>query len=273
MHVTGSVLNGAIIELQTKDSTYAASRAVRAAAYDAQQLADDAAATFIQKASNMLKNRLGQRWSELWQETGFPNQSTAVPNTLDERMMLLRNLELFFTAHADQPVASQNLTATQAATLHNNLAAARNAVNASLTDAGEKKEARDRAEEMLVKAMRGLIKELTHLLTNDDPRWRRFGLKRPADPELAEVVSGVVVEGAGAGHLFVRWSGSTRAERYRLRKQVVGTDADFVDGPTVTDLAVNMNTFPSGAKVRVQVVAANEAGDSVPSETVEATVP
>jgi hypothetical protein len=118
-------------------------------------------------------------------------------NTLDERMMLLRNLELFFTAHADQPVASQNLTAAQAATLHNNLAAARNAVNGSLADTGEKKEARDKAEEMLVKAMRGLIKELSHLLGDDDPRWRRFGLKRPADPELAEVVSGVVVEGPG----------------------------------------------------------------------------
>jgi hypothetical protein len=34
-----------------------------------------------------------------------------------------------------------------------------------------------------------------------------------------------------------------------------------------------MNTFPSGAKVRVQVVAANEAGDSAPSQIVEATVP
>ncbi|MBI2929857.1 MAG: hypothetical protein HYY24_29715, partial [Verrucomicrobia bacterium] len=61
--------------------------------------------------------------------------------------------------------------------------------------------------------------------------------------------------------------------RYRVRKQVIGTDNDLVDGATVTEASTNLNTFPSGARVRVEVSAVNEAGESAPSQAVEALAP
>ena len=50
-------------------------------------------------------------------------------------------------------------------------------------------------------------------------------------------------------------------------------DSEFVLAVTVTDTESNLNTFTSGQVVRVRVAAVNDAGESLPSDTVEQTVP
>jgi hypothetical protein len=52
-----------------------------------------------------------------------------------------------------------------------------------------------------------------------------------------------------------------------------GCDNEFVLAATVTDTESNLNTFTPGQIVRVRVVAVNDAGQSLPSESVEQTVP
>jgi hypothetical protein len=54
---------------------------------------------------------------------------------------------------------------------------------------------------------------------------------------------------------------------------VVGVDNEFVLAAAVTDTESNLNTFTPGQIVRVRVTAVNDAGESLPSDTVEQTVP
>lgn len=53
--------------------------------YSAQRSADDKGRAFIGNAANVLGNFLGNTWSAAWTETGFPDQSTAVPGTIAGR--------------------------------------------------------------------------------------------------------------------------------------------------------------------------------------------
>ena len=79
--------------------------------------------------------------------------------------------------------------------------------------------------------------------------------------------------GGGSGHLLATWGGAPLGDRYRVYKKVVGVDNEFVLAATVTDTEANLNTFTPGQLVRVRVTALNEAGESLPSVTVEQTVP
>ena len=54
---------------------------------------------------------------------------------------------------------------------------------------------------------------------------------------------------------------------------MVGVDNEFILVATVTDTESNLNTFTTGQVVRVRVSAVNDAGESLPRETVEQTVP
>lgn len=63
------------------------------------------------------------------------------------------------------------------------------------------------------------------------------------------------------------------AARYRVFKKVVGVENEFTLVTTVTDTESNMNTFTPGQIVRVRVTALNGAGESLPSDSVEQTVP
>jgi hypothetical protein len=83
----------------------------------------------------------------------------------------------------------------------------------------------------------------------------------------------LLANGGAPGHLVAGWSDATRAERYRVYKQVVSVDNDFVRAMTVTDTDADMNTFTTGSRVRVKVTAFNARGESQASEVVEHQVP
>jgi hypothetical protein len=273
MHTTENTLRAALLPAQTGEIAYQTSRAAKANAVSAQDVQDANAATFITKARDVLKTYLGNNWSERWEQTGFPNQSLAVPGTLAERMQLLRSLEIYFTAHAAQENAPLGVTAVAAKDLFASFSTARSTVNNCLTDVRQKRTARDTAVEALRRKMRDLINELNQLLEENDGRWQAFGLNIPGGTQVAEVPQGLVVSGAGTGHLLADWANAPRADRYRVYKQVVGVDSDFVLAATVTDSEANLNTFTPGARVRVKVTAINEGGESQSSAVVEQTVP
>jgi hypothetical protein len=140
MHTTAATLNTALTSFESKDTAYQAARAAKGVVFDTQQAQDKAARAFLQATGTVLRKFLG-RWSEAWEETGYPNQSTAVPATLDERMVLLRSLQSYFTAHADYQQAGLGVTAAAAGQLYTSLSTARDAVAGCVTDVAQKKAA------------------------------------------------------------------------------------------------------------------------------------
>lgn len=77
----------------------------------------------------------------------------------------------------------------------------------------------------------------------------------------------------GPGEVVADWSDAPRADRYRVWKQVVGVDAEFVAFGTPTDSDFTLTGLPSGATVKVRVTAVNDAGESEASETKQIVVP
>ena len=70
--------------------------------------------------------------------------------------------------------------------------------------------------------------------------------------------------------MLAHWSNSSRATRYRVFKQIDGVDAVPV---TVTDSDATLTAQPSGKTFKVYVIAANDAGQAAPSDTVTIVVP
>ena len=273
MHNTEAVLRGNLAAARTANNEFQAAKAARLSATDAQDTADANAVTFITSARDVLKTKLGGSYSQAWAEAGFASNSLAVPATLARRMELLKSLELYLTAHPTHEVAGLGVTHAQAAATHEALSTAVSAVNAARSAQRGKREARDAAEETLRNRLRGLVGELTQLVGDTDERWLDFGFRVPADDRLPEVPSDLILNGGAAGHLVAGWTDTARAERYRVYKQVVGVDNDFVLAKTVTDSDADLNTFTPGAQVRVRVTALNARGESQPSEVVEHQVP
>ncbi|MCI0536534.1 MAG: fibronectin type III domain-containing protein, partial [Verrucomicrobiales bacterium] len=211
-------------------------------------------------------------WSRTWEQAGFVELSLAVPSILAARTELLKRLQLYFAKNPTQENGPLKVSSAKAAELHLALTTAISTANASRGDVQVKKQARDKALAVLTKRLRGVIAELSQLISATDGRWLDMGLNMPAAAELPEVVRAVVLEPSSSGHLRVRWNASARADRYRVFKQVVGVSEDFIAAATVSEPATDLNTFSPGNVVRVRITAVNEAGETVPSEVVEKMV-
>ena len=234
------------------------------------RVADSNARSFLKTVRGVLAPRLGESWSATWEPTGFPNQSTAVPASQDERLSLCASLKTYFTANPAFEVPQLNVTAANADTLFTALSDAREAVNNGNTDAGKKKAARDTAVETLKTRMRGLIAELGQLLDDNDPLWEAFGLNEPGASATPDKPEALIVTPGAPGTLLVDWADARRAARYRVWKQVVGVDAKPIAVATVTDSDATLTGLPSGKTVNVTVTAVNDAGES--QSSAEATV-
>ena len=110
-------------------------------------------------------------------------------------------------------------------------------------------------------------------MPGDDPRWLAFGLSLPDAPETPDAPDAPVLTSNSAGVVLADWADVPRSVRYRLWKQVVGTDANFMAADSVTDSDATLTGLPSGATVRVRVTAVNESSaESQPSEAAEIVV-
>jgi hypothetical protein len=246
-------------------SNFKSAQAVKVALSTAVTVADSNAKAYIGSARRLLINYLGNGWSAAWEATGFPNHSTAVPATQSERQTLLQSLKTYFTANPAQANAPINVTAAQANTLFTSLSDARNAAAAGNTDCGNKKNLRDDAIMTLRKRMIGLINELGQLLDANDPTWLAFGLNLPGATNLPDPADNLVLTSGGAGVVLADWSDASRATRYRVYKQVPGMDTMFVPVATVGDSDCTIIGLPSSKIVKVQIISANDAGQSPPT--------
>ena len=120
--------------------------------------------------------------------------------------------------------------------------------------------------------MSGLLRELEQLLGAEDSRWYAFGLSRPADPETPAVPDDLALAAGVPGAVHAAWSPARRANRYRIYKKEAG-DAEFQATATTTGLEATISGLKPGAAVEIQVAAANDAGESLPSDPAQIVVP
>jgi hypothetical protein len=269
---TEAVIRAAIAPLAQAELQMGLKKAAVSTAYTTLDTADTAGVTCITNCKLRLAKLLGQRWSAAWEPTGFPNQSTAVPDSQDERFTLLDSLKNYFTAVPASESADMEATAALCGTAWTALSGAREGVSAAGSALTTAKNTRDDAAGPLRKRVRGLIGELETLLADDDPLWEAFGLNVPANPSAPEPVASVTVTPTSNHRLEVAWPYAVRAVRYRVETMIVGVDEDWVNKASSKELEIILKGFTAGQVVKVRVVAGNDGGDASPSPEAEATV-
>ena len=271
---TEARMRAALDAFRVANLAYRDARDLKKTRTAAQRVADSNGKAFILSAVGVLKNFLGTTWNESWELAGFINESLAVPGTMAERQTLLQSLRDYFDTHPTHENAPLNVTKLQAGTLFTALSDARSAVNSQLTAVGVARNTRDGTRQALELRQRGLIDELSQLMGPLDPRWLAFGLNMPGAAETTEPPGNVsVIPGVLPGSAFLNFDDVPNTDYYRLFKQVVGVDADFVHVGNVTDSEGTITGLPPGATVRFRVTAVNGTLESLPSATVEITMP
>jgi hypothetical protein len=269
---TEAVLVAATTALDTAETQVGMKKLGVDEAYAALEVADEAGSTTLTNCKLRLAQKLGQRWSAAWEPTGFPNQSTGVPKTQDERFTLLKDLKNYFAEVPANESAEMGATAAICNAAWTALSTARQGVADAEYAQTMAFEARTTAGDALRKRVRGLITELETLISDEDPRWEAFGLNIPANPTAPEPVASVTVTPATNHRLEVSWPYAVRATRYRIEKKVAGVDADFTNAASAKDLEVILKGFTAGQSVEVRVVATNDGGSAAPSPSATAVV-
>jgi hypothetical protein len=272
---TEAPIRADLLDARTKEDAFQAGKTAKLLLTATQSTADSQVKAHLGKARLVLSTFLGNTWSEAWAATGFPNQSTAVPTTILERLSVLPSLQSYLLANPTQENAPLGVTAAAAGTLFTSLSNAVSAVNDGITAQVQRRNLRDAAETKLRRRLVGLIAELDQLLTDPlDPLWYAFGLVPPGEDDTAEQVVNVVATPGGPGTVLLDWPDAARATSYRIEIQIVGVDADFHHVLTVHDSDATLNDLTSGATVRIRVIAVNASNKtSPPSDAVEIVVP
>ncbi len=257
--------------LQTAQQAFLTARTASVNATAAKQAADANGRAFIAAAKGVLAPVLGGQWSSAWLPTGFVN-SLAVPKRIDERLTLLGMLRDYFTANTSHENAPLNVTAAQATSLHTALSDAQAASAEGLVDKGQKRAARNTARTALEKRLRGLIYELDQLLGPTDPIWLAFGLNMPGGETTPEAPSALVLTPGGPGEVLADWDDVPSADHYRVFKQEVGVDADFVHAGSPSDSDFTIEGVTGGNVLRVKVSAVSGSLEGPTSDVAEITV-
>lgn len=272
---TEAALRGDLKGARSAEADFQAARQAKTTATTAQTVADSNGKAWLGVARRTLVNSFGNAWSQAWADAGFPDNSTAVPDTIEKRQELLASLGNWLKTHPDHEVPAPNVqfTAARAGELFKALASARSGAKTAMTNTGSTKAIRDDTVEKLRRRMRGLIDELDLLLADDDPQWHQFGLNPPAATQRPDAPDQPILTPGAPGELHADWSDTRRAESYSVEIQVEGVDTDWRHAATVQDSDATLRDLPNGKKVKARIIARNEAGPSTPGPEAEGSVP
>jgi hypothetical protein len=268
---TEAKLRAETAALQAAQAAHLAARTAKVEKTAAKTLQDSNTKAFLATAIGVLKPALGAQWSSAWEAVGFQSGNLALPATMEERFGLLLAVKDYLTANPGRENAPLLITAAQAQTLADANSAARAASNQSNTDAGNAMAAREAAAAALRRRLRALIEELVGLIAADDARWYAFGFNAPGDPETPGVPEHLTATPGAPGTLYVDWDDARRADRYHVFTKGAA-DAQPVRRATVTESDAALDGLTAGP-VQITVTALNDAGESVPSAPLQATVP
>ena len=250
----------------------AAIAATTAAVLAKDQTAKDVA-DYIGRAREVLKRRLGARYSRAWSEAGFLSPTLQLSPKLNVQQSVLKSLEAYFLAHPDAEVKDWDVTAARASELHDLTANQVHELLAARADQRQMKADRDAAMKQLRRRMRFLYRELRQLLPANDPRWVEFGFNIPAAASTPAAPENLTITQPAEDESELTWKRSSTATHYRVYRQVEGTDDDYVYLESVTETSLRLSSSPPATRERFRVTAVNTAGESVPSASVERSVP
>lgn len=268
-HTTKAIYEPVLADAKAKHHAFNNARYAKSAAYDALFAARASVDAYLVNVRNYLTGFLGASWSPQWAPLGFLTGSLALPSTDAGRCAMLNNVALYFDAHPTHENAAMHYTNAHAGGLCTPLLNAMSDVEACKQDVRTKRDARDAAIAALDKKISNLRRELEIVLEPTDPRWLQFFDRIPGDPRVPERVEELVATAQSGGVIALDWEDVSRAARYQVFKQVVGTDADFVLAETVIASEAEIDDVPSGALVKVKVVPLNSAGEGAASDIVQ----
>lgn len=228
---------------------------------------------WLMSARGMLTSHWGQRWSTVWAQAGFVNNSTAVPKRVDDRLKLMLSLASFLTKNTNYEVPVLSLTAAQATLLRNNAVASQQVVAAKEVILGTLGQTRDAAQVALVAAMRSVVRNLDSKLGPDDPRWDAFGLNRPAANTTPGQPVDVIAHADGTGAIVAQCAEVPLATRYRWRTRLVGEQPDYKLAASTPGPIGALTGYLPGQTVEIIVQAVNVTQQGVASEPITFTLP
>ncbi len=216
---------------------------------------------YVFAGRDILKPYFGQRYSRLWDETGFVH-SLKVPREAEKLAVLLLSFGAYFTAHPSHGNPLLNVTAARAQSLYDDLASARGAVNQQITMWKLAIAARDETNDRLRHHLRALLKELSLRLDPLDERWISFGFNKPGQQQTPLAPENVVVTVISPTIVRVEWDDIPNAKSFRIWKRVVGVDAEPVLAGKTFGPYFTMEELPTGVTIEVTITAMNSAGES-----------
>jgi len=230
---------------------------------------------FLMLGRDLLKPVLGAKASTAWAETGFSNQSLAVPSADDQLQPMLDKMNSYLTANPARENAPANFTAAQAGILYTAIKDARSGVNGVTAKEDARKTAkaaRDLTEAALRRRLTGLLGELGQLLDPMSPHWVTFGFNRPGAEEKPDPVKTLTATALGGGRVKCDYSAAIRTAHYQIC-QVTDPAAgtfEILDDATGTTYLLENQTV--GATLALKVRGTNDGGDGKFSPTVQVTV-
>ncbi len=269
--VTAALNEPVLAGLISAEEDCAAARSAKRSAQGELDKAVADARVFIPKVVGVMSTLLGRKWSADWTQLGF-TRNLGVPRTHAGRQAVLRLTASYLASHPAAESASHGVTAVIALGFSTGYQDAADNVQSCVAAVRAKRELRSDKVQAVLKLVTDLLADLTSVLAADDPRWRNFGFNIPADPSVPEQVQNLEVLADTPEELTIDWDASVRAERYHVELLVVGTETEFHRVATLFDTDTTLTDLTPGATVQVRVVAANAAGESVPSEAVQVQV-
>jgi hypothetical protein len=133
----------------------------------------------IETFKDVMRYKESRTWNTVWAEAGLATD-TQTPSSWPERETLLESVAAFVEKRRDLEDASKKFTAAIVLERATALTRAISQMDAHDADHTMLSERREEAKKDLALRIRGFIKELKRELTDDDARWKAFGLESPA---------------------------------------------------------------------------------------------
>ena len=268
-----TVIEPLLTTAQQKNDLYRVSREALQGAQAELRRAAEPARLFVANLVCVFRPIISMEWTVAWQQFGFIQPTLAVPQSYPTLASVLRASMVYLTDHTAAEVPSRGVTKAIAAGHYEAVTDAINNVALCQNTATAKRDEFDAAVAALQEGMRGLITELSLKLSPTDPRWKAFGLNIPGYPAVPDQVQGLIVEPGVPGSVMLNWPASPRAARNLVEMQLMVPEAEWMLMTTVTETSVTLRDLTPGANVLLRVTAANDGGEGVPSEPVQAKVP
>ena len=271
--ITAAQLQAVVTAFANADNAFNAGRSARQAASDIFQAADGTLSDWLGVVRTVLAGRFGQRWSTVWAQAGFINNTTAIPSKIEDRIALAGRLVAFFTKKPTYEVASMGVTAAQGTALLNAITSAQNGLTASGKGLKTLEGNWNDAFKALTDMMWSLIKILQATLEDNDPMWLEFGLQMPGTPSTPGKPAGLVAHTDDTGAIVVQCDAVPLAMRYRWRMLLVGIESDYQLAASSPVPIGTITGVEPGRLVRIIVQAVNGSLQGVASEPLDFRMP